>query len=155
MTAHIRAARPADVDPVVAIEQTTASTPWPAARLGAACGGGDESPASALVAVAGDVCCGFLIYSEVLDEITLLKLAVLPDYRRHGIGLALLEALGGRALECGARRILLEVSVANAPALGLYRRVGFVADGRRTAYYSGRNGPEDALLMSLSLGDNS
>ena len=83
----------------------------------------------------------------------MLKLAVLPDYRRHGIGLALLDAVYRRALELGCRRILLEVSAANTPALCLYRRFGFVTDGRRTAYYAGRDGPEDALLMSLAPGD--
>ena len=153
MTPDIRSACPTDVKRVLAIEQSTAITPWPAERVDAACGAGEGAPASALVAVVDGVCCGFLIYSEVLDEVNLLKLAVPPDYQRHGIGRALVDGLCKRVLERGARRILLEVSVANAPALGLYRRFGFVADGRRTAYYSGGNGPEDALLMSLCLGD--
>ncbi len=153
MTPDIRSACHADVERVLAIEQSTASTPWRAERVEAACRAGEGAPANTLVAMVDGVCCGFLIYSEVLDEVNLLKLAVLPDYQRHGIGLALLDGLCKRVLQRGARRILLEVSVANAPALGLYRQFGFAADGRRTAYYSGRNGPEDALLMSLRLGD--
>ncbi len=151
--ADIRPARPADAVTIVAIDQVTATSPWPAERVGAACGAGDGSAASTLVAVVAGTCCGFLIYSTVLDEVSVLKLAVLPDYQRRGIGLALLDAVCGRALERGCARILLEVSAANAPALRLYTRFGFVTDGRRAAYYPGRDGPEDALLMSRPLGD--
>ena len=42
----------------------------------------------------------------------------------------------------------LEVRADNAAALGLYRAMGFAADGRRRDYY-GRG--HDALLMSLRL----
>ena len=53
-------------------------------------------------------------------------------------------------VEIGRRRgryagVVLEVRASNAPAQALYRRAGFVVDGRRPRYYPDG---EDAVLMS-------
>lgn len=55
----------------------------------------------------------------------LYTLAVAPDYRGQRIALRLVEALLAAAGERGVQRIRLEVDPDNAPALALYRSLGF------------------------------
>ncbi len=55
-------------------------------------------------------------------------LAVSPDYRRRGIGCALLATVEGRARARGHRALALTVEV-NSPALAFYRHLGFRITG--------------------------
>jgi len=52
-------------------------------------------------------------------------LAVAPQFRRQGIGKALLEAVAADARALGCGKVTLEVRADNAKAIELYRRVGF------------------------------
>lgn len=61
---------------------------------------------------------------------------VREDARGAGLGRALLEAATTRALERGARRMELDVNERNAPAVGLYESLGFVA---WNDHYAGRD----------------
>jgi len=69
--------------------------------------------------------------AAVLHTIVLLgepyvgDLSVLPEYRRHGMGRALLLRGMARYRDAGYRRVGLTVTVQNTPALNLYRSVGF------------------------------
>ncbi|MDC0832518.1 ribosomal protein S18-alanine N-acetyltransferase [Geitlerinema sp. CS-897] len=83
----------------------------------------------------------------ILDEAHLTLLAVLPPYRRHGLGRLLLQALLRSARQRGLERATLEVSTANHAARSLYEQFGFREAGRRQAYYP--NG-EDASILWLS-----
>ena len=58
----------------------------------------------------------------------------------------------GGARERRARQAVLEVRAGNEVAQQLYRRCGFEVIGRRRRYY--KSPVEDALLMSVSLGQN-
>ncbi len=49
----------------------------------------------------------------------------------------------------GITEVMLEVRGSNEPALGFYRRLGFVRTGVRRSYYA--EPQEDAVLMRLSL----
>ncbi|MGB8634309.1 MAG: GNAT family N-acetyltransferase [Rhodanobacteraceae bacterium] len=55
-------------------------------------------------------------------------LYVVPEARRKGIGLALLEAAAAFARSCGSMRISLETAHDNQPAQALYRRAGWHED---------------------------
>lgn len=77
------------------------------------------------------------------------NIAVLPDYRCHGAGNALLLALGRIAKERDCAAIQLEVRQSNQTALGFYRENGFVQVGRRKHYYTAP--AEDALLLDKPL----
>lgn len=83
------------------------------------------------------------------DEAELLRVGVHPRARRRGLASGLLTEGFAWASRMGARRVFLEVSARNEPALALYLAHGFAPCGRRRGYY----GPgEDALLLSLDLG---
>lgn len=68
------------------------------------------------------------------EEEELLLLAVAPEWRGRGVGLALLETLRSGAAQRGAKRLLLEMRKGN-PAESLYRRFGFYSIGERREYY--------------------
>lgn len=91
------------------------------------------------------------VVMTVLDEAELLIIGVRPDMQRQGLGSKLLSFVLG---ELRGKTVLmnLEVRAGNLPAIGLYKRFGFLQTGIRRGYYSGENGSgrEDALLMSLS-----
>jgi ribosomal-protein-alanine N-acetyltransferase len=82
----------------------------------------------------------------MVDEAHITTIAVLPDWRRHGIGGRLMLGLMDVALVLNARVVTLEVRLSNRPARDLYARFGFKPVGVRPRYYSD-NG-EDALIMT-------
>ena len=91
--------------------------------------------------------------SHVAGVVELEAVVTAPDSLRQGIGRALTKAVLAWARMLGAERVVLEARVSNAPALGLYARLGFREDGVRRAYY--RNPDEDAILFSLFLAGDS
>jgi ribosomal-protein-alanine N-acetyltransferase len=92
---------------------------------------------------------GWALTWRAADELHLLDLAVAPEARRAGVGRCLLTHVVDAAREDGAAVALLEVRASNAPAIGLYRSVGFSETSVRRAYYSD-NG-EDAVVMRRRL----
>ena len=96
---------------------------------------------------------GFAILRAVADEGELLTLAVVPGSRRAGHGAALLAEGEARLQAAGARRAVLEVAEANAPARALYAAAGWRAEGRRKGYYRHPDGTRsDALVLAKRLG---
>ena len=75
----------------------------------------------------------------------MMNIAVSPDYRRQGIGQALVERLVTELSAVGVRCLALEVRLSNEPAKALYEKLGFALAGRRPNYY--RNPKEDALIL--------
>jgi [ribosomal protein S18]-alanine N-acetyltransferase len=82
----------------------------------------------------------------MVDEAHVTTFAVLPDWRRRGVGGRLMLDLMSVARQLGARVMTLEVRLSNKPARELYHRFGFRPVGVRPRYYSD-NG-EDALIMT-------
>lgn len=64
-----------------------------------------------------------------VEDCWLEDLWVEEDTRRSGLGRALVAAACDRAREHGCRRIELDTSEENAPALALYTSVGFGTKG--------------------------
>jgi ribosomal-protein-alanine N-acetyltransferase len=93
---------------------------------------------------------GYIVARETAGELHINNVAVRAEYRRRGIGAALL----GRVLQEAKRRkvkaAFLEVRSANRAAQALYEKSGFRAIARRADYYSDPR--EDAVVMSLVLG---
>ena len=82
----------------------------------------------------------------MVDEAHITTFAVLPLYRRQGVGARLMVDLMRLARDLHARVVTLEVRLSNKPARALYHRFGFRPVGVRPRYYSD-NG-EDALIMT-------
>ncbi len=90
---------------------------------------------------------GYIGFWFVVDEMHISTLAVHPDFRRRGIGQALLEGALHLAESLGGVIATLEVRTSNQAALGLYDKFGFEVVGRRKNYY--QDNREDAWLMKL------
>ena len=92
----------------------------------------------------------FCLTTRVLDEASLLLIAVRPCMRGRGLGQVLLRATLKALLARGIVRCLLEVRRSNAVALSLYERCGFARYGVRRGYYPPceHRDREDAIVMS-------
>jgi [ribosomal protein S18]-alanine N-acetyltransferase len=101
-----------------------------------------------LVVRAGDETIAYGGLWLMVDEAHITTFAVLPQWRRRGIGGRLLLALMHLSIELGARVMTLEVRLSNHPARALYRQFGFRPVGIRPRYYSDNN--EDALIMTTA-----
>lgn len=64
--------------------------------------------------------------ARLLDDGRIGRMAVLSDWRRRGVGRALLEMAVGQARQRGDARVWLE---AQTHAIGFYARQGFITDG--------------------------
>ena len=89
---------------------------------------------------------GYVGLSVVLDEGYMGNLAVLCDYRRRGIGKALMDELLEECIKLDLAFATLEVRESNTPAVKLYKGLGFEEIGRRRDYY--KEPLEDALLLT-------
>ncbi|WP_210439989.1 GNAT family N-acetyltransferase [Nocardioides xinjiangensis] len=133
----IRAATLADLPALVALEQELFGVDaWSEALVRQEI----EGPGRRFV-VADDLS-GYGVTMSAGDIIDLLRIGVRPEARRNGIASRLLDEL--LVDTHGASRMLLEVSVANAPALGFYVARQFSVIDVRPHYY--RDGSE-ALVM--------
>ena len=94
-----------------------------------------------------DVLAGFLCSWLIAGELQIQNLVTLPSMRRLGVAARLLAYVLARSRRDGLDSASLEVRAGNAPAIALYQKFGFVAVGRRPAYYPDG---EDALLMTYS-----
>lgn len=88
---------------------------------------------------------GYCSLSVIADEGTILHLAVLPEFRRQGIGRTLAAHAVFQAKLKGVSYVLLEVRVTNAPARRLYESLDFKKLEIRKRYY--QDDGEDALVM--------
>jgi putative acetyltransferase len=77
-----------------------------------------------------------------------LGLMVASDYRRRGIGRALLEQAVTWARGAGVSKLELHVFPWNVPAIRLYESFGFEREGLRRGHYVRDGGLVDAILMA-------
>lgn len=139
---QIRRMEDHDLDRLAVLETRCFTIPWSRAMLA------DElsnDQTLYLVAVCEGRIAGYAGAWIVLDEGHITNVAVDPDFRRTGIGRALLAALLEGLSGAGAMAATLEVRRGNAAAIALYEAFGFTVEGVRKGYYID-NG-EDALVM--------
>src|SRR3954470_3556268 len=85
-----------------------------------------------LVIECGGVPIGRLYLGREAREHRIVDIALLPEHRRKGLGEALLRDQLDEAAATG-KAVSIHVEKFN-PAMGLYRRLGFVAVGEEAAY---------------------
>ncbi len=78
-----------------------------------------------------------------------LGIGVRAAYRRRGVGRRLMATAIADAWVRGFERIELWVRAPNEAALSLYRKFGFVEEGRRRDAVRLDDGPEDEVLMAI------
>lgn len=87
--------------------------------------------------------------NKLLRKGHVISIAVRKEFRRKGIGKALMEkAMKALKEEYGAEEVYLEVRVSNKPAINLYEKLGFKIVKRVVAYYLDG---EDAYIMAKLL----
>ena len=135
---------PAHLDEIEAIEKACFSLPWHRAALEKQM----SAPNCIFLAALDDngAVMGYIGLMYVLDEGYISNVAVSPEYRRRGVGDALISALAKRA-RTHLAFITLEVRESNRAAIYLYTKHGFEVVGKRRNYYD--RPKEDALLMTL------
>ena len=96
---------------------------------------------------------GCLLLRTVADEAEILTVAVHPSNRGGGTGRSLVAEALRRLYRERIDHVFLEVAFDNAPALAIYRGLGFRMVGERPAYYSGADATGGlALVMRCDLG---
>ena len=135
-----------DLDEVMAIESVSFRHPWSSRffleELQAPC-------ARSMLAQVNGKIVGYVLFWLLPEEVDIHNIAVHTEFRRRGLGQALLKEVVEQARRRNSSRVTLEVRVSNIPAQKLYESVGFISKGLRKGYYS--DDGEDALIMALEL----
>jgi ribosomal-protein-alanine N-acetyltransferase len=143
----LRDYRPEDFDALCAIDQRcfppgiAYSAPEVAAMLAV-------QGVIALVVEEQGRAAAFLLASQNAGTGHLITIDVLPQFRKQGVGLRLMEEAHRRLRLAGARRVVLETAVDNAPAIAFYQKLGYTSVRRLKRYYLDRL---DAWQMSRQL----
>lgn len=141
----LRRAVPDDLTTIVALERASFSSPWSAFSLRYEL---TRPDALYLIACDGPQILGYGGMWLVPGEAHVGTLAVFPGARRRGVGEAIMLGLLQAATTRGAKMVVLEYRISNAPAAALYEKLGFTRNRIRRRYYED-NG-EDAVEAILS-----
>jgi [ribosomal protein S18]-alanine N-acetyltransferase len=137
----------ADLDAVVAIEETVYPHPWTRGNFIDSLAAGYHC----WIAECGGEMAGYTVVMVAAGEAHLLNLSVASRWQRRGIGRELLNFVLKLARDCGASGIFLEVRPSNGAARALYAEAGFAEIATRRGYYPADENREDAIVLQLSL----
>jgi ribosomal protein S18 acetylase RimI-like enzyme len=105
-----------------------------------------------IVAVAAGDLIGSLHVDAARSGVGELGMAVALPWRGRGVGSALLSAAIEKARNEGLHKLSLEVFPHNDAAIALYRKFGFIEEGRRLKHYRRASGELwDSIAMGLVL----
>lgn len=145
MKYELRELSSVDIPFVAEIEKACFSTPWSENTLSSEL----KNPLNKFFgAFSGNDLIGYIGFQTVADETSVFNVAVAPDFRRNGIGKALVGKMIGEAEKSGVNAIFLEVRASNLPAINLYESEGFVFFGLRKNYYD--DPKENAFILRLA-----
>ena len=142
----IRQASAEDLPRIAWLEDAAFADPWPFDLLAYEFG----HPRGFLLVASWDDAppSGYVAFRHGGGEAEMLRLAVDPGERRHGLGRALVEHGLQRLRDQRIETCHLEVRMDNQGAIAFYQALGFARAGRRRSYY--RDGT-DAAIYSLAL----
>lgn len=150
----IRPFQRSDLDCVCYIESRSFPEPWSELQFKFL---HRKNPNGFLVAILNGKVVGYIV-AEVAMRLEprkfrfkkrghILNIAVYPEFRRKGIGEALVEAIISFLRKKRPEDVWLEVRASNLTAKNFYLRVGFKEKGRKLQYYL----CEDAIIMVKKL----
>ncbi len=111
----------------------------------------ENNPFAAIIALwIEESLIGYLEYMVTYDSSTVVRIGVLPAFRRKGFASRLFHAMFEelKALEEPPSTSTLEVSVDNVGAIALYRKEGYVEASVKKGYYKDGS---DAIYMVKGL----
>lgn len=144
-------AGPDQAGAIAALHVQLFDPPWDEAGIRALL---DHPASTAFVAMVGNpkTAVGFVMGQLAADEAEILSIGVAKEWQRKGIGRRLVDGLARAVARAEVKRVFLEVAADNAPAVALYRRLGFAEAGRRKDYYARKGGAAvDALKLTLTV----
>lgn len=144
---EIRESTETDVPQLRLLEERCFADPWSSKSLRDTL---REEHCFFLSAVENGRICGYLNTTYVLDELDIHRVCVLPEYRRMGIGTALLDYMMAFCRQHGFTEVFLEVRKSNLQAQRLYRRFGFEVVGERADFYQHPTEPGYVMRADLS-----
>lgn len=132
-----------DVKGISYIENACFAHPWTEENLTEEL---NNPTARFFVAVKDGTAVGYIGANNIADEVYITNVAVLPVYRKQGIGELLLQVLLNDSEKDNADFVTLEVRESNEPAIALYEKYGFQPVGKRKNFY--RDPQEDAAIYT-------
>jgi ribosomal-protein-alanine N-acetyltransferase len=141
---QLRKAEPGDLPAIMLVENTSFTAPWPEWSLAQELA--REDSLYLVAELAGSVV-GYAGLWVGPDEAHVGTIAVRPEARGQGVAEALMLALLDCARANDSALVLLEYRVSNAPAAGLYDKLGFARNRIRRRYYP--DNQEDAVEAIL------
>jgi ribosomal-protein-alanine N-acetyltransferase len=138
-----------DLSDVLAIENISFPNPWHETTFRGEIQNDGLSYPLVVIHRTLDEVIGYIVYWKIREEVQINNIAVHPDFKRMGIGEAILRNVIEEARAESAHYISLEVRPSNAAARRLYAKLGFELIGIRRNYYS--NPDEDAIVLGMSL----
>lgn len=136
---RIKEFRREHLEAVANIERVCFSSPWSITDLEAQL---ELETSHFLVAQKDGVVVGYMGLQIFSGEGYVTNVAVLPEYRGHGVATALIA----EQLKNEMDFITLEVRESNIPAISLYVKMGFENVGVRPDFYT--NPSENAVIMT-------
>ncbi|PHS73992.1 MAG: ribosomal-protein-alanine N-acetyltransferase [Rhodospirillaceae bacterium] len=134
-----------EIDSIYAIEEVSNPSPWSRDSFLS-----EFSHESGIrLGYTLDILVGFCFGRLIVDEFTILNIAVTKEHRNRGIGKELMLTAMKHAQEKGAIKSFLEVRTGNAAAFCLYQSLGFKEVSKRKNYYSQIG--QDAINMEMIL----
>lgn len=94
---------------------------------------------------------GYYIGLQVLNEVTLMDIAIHKAHRGTGLGRQLMQHFVTESLNKNAEILWLEVRESNTSAINLYSSFNFHLIETRKNYYKTADGKEHALIMRARL----
>lgn len=138
----------ADIDNVIAIEQSNYDFPWSkqifldCLRAGYLC---------RAMTTAHDNFIGYAIMTAAVEESHILNINIAAEHQGKGFGRDFMNYLIDEAEQKGSKDMILEVRPSNNIAVKLYYSLGFMQIGVRQDYYQSWDGREDAIVMMLKI----
>ena len=124
LSVHMRWMIARDRPEVLAIEKSSFVKPWTESDFALVL---KRNPNIGLVAEHGDKVVGFVIYHLGKRSLSVLNVAVAPDFRRLGVGTAIIEKIKTKIDGQVRREVLVNVHDSSLPAQLFFKSVGFRA----------------------------